>query len=220
MAGDGEAARQVSFNVPVTIEAGGRVILGEPQGVQGALAGVVREHLATIEVQPARHDGAPLTSRMELAGTVLLLPVDPDQFEVQLRNVTVRPVLLDWRPPDYPRERLRAGVDGTVEMAVRIGPDGRIVETRVLSSTHGDFTKAVTTVLKQWRFAPLGDAGGLEVSVPFWFHGNWEPTVLKSFDCPRDPDASHVPGQDGCLGLVETTGARYRRKGARARVVP
>ena len=84
---------------------------------------------------------------MQLVGEVLLVPVTPEEYEIRLQDVAVHPRLVDSRPPDYPREQLRAGNDGAVELQVRIGPDGQVVGSRTVSTTHEDFEQAAKNVL-------------------------------------------------------------------------
>jgi len=59
-------------------------------------------------------------------------------------------------PPPYPAEAMRAGLSGTVELEILVGPDGRALDVRIVrSSGHRVLDQAARrTVLSKWRFVP------------------------------------------------------------------
>jgi serine/threonine-protein kinase len=74
-------------------------------------------------------------------------------------------------PPTYPAEAHAAGTEGTVEVELTIGPDGRVADARVTRSVRG-LDEAAVAATRQWEFAPPrrnGEAVSLiyPVSVPF-----------------------------------------------------
>lgn len=55
--------------------------------------------------------------------------------------------------PKYPRRELEEGIPGTVTLTVRVGPDGRLAEHKIIDGPRS-FRKAVERVVKSWRFRP------------------------------------------------------------------
>jgi periplasmic protein TonB len=55
--------------------------------------------------------------------------------------------------PKYPAVALRAGICGAVVIAVKIGLDGKVLDSKIIKSDPVSvFDKAVTDVISQWRF--------------------------------------------------------------------
>lgn len=55
--------------------------------------------------------------------------------------------------PDYPRAQRAAGVEGEVEVAFTVAPDGRVLDPRVVRATpRGAFEAATLRAVRQWRF--------------------------------------------------------------------
>jgi hypothetical protein len=93
----------------------------------------------------------PVESELRLSGIALLNQVDGPQYALTLKNVAVVPVaatILKATPPRYPPEMVRQDREGSVEMALTIGSDGRIKETRSITSTDPAFEAAVKESLK------------------------------------------------------------------------
>ncbi|QYF94908.1 TonB family protein [Massilia sp. PAMC28688] len=62
--------------------------------------------------------------------------------------------------PDYPARAAREGVTGTVELALLIGPDGRVTDSRVQrSSGSRDLDRAAQSALSLCQFKPAMQAG-------------------------------------------------------------
>ena len=68
--------------------------------------------------------------------------------------------LVVYREPlAYPVPARRRGIEGTASIAVEVGPDGRVVRTRVLQSSGNRLLdRAAQRNLKQWRFDPVAVA--------------------------------------------------------------
>jgi len=74
--------------------------------------------------------------------------------------VEVPPTLRDNRPPDYPLEALRRGLEGTVLLRVHVAADGRVAKVEILdSSGHLILDAAAVRAVKSWRFAPATRGG-------------------------------------------------------------
>ncbi len=61
-----------------------------------------------------------------------------------------------WNPrPAYPDSARKAGWEGLVAIEMEVGPDGRVVQARILSSSgHEILDRAALAALSRWRFAP------------------------------------------------------------------
>jgi protein TonB len=78
------------------------------------------------------------------------------------REVTPPLKLHDVRP-DYPELARRARVEGRVELACTIAPDGRVVEARAVSGP-ALLREAALAAVRQWRYRPTL-VGGAPVAV-------------------------------------------------------
>lgn len=68
--------------------------------------------------------------------------------------------MLDATPPRYPTESRRKREEGTVRLSVIVGPDGRVADVGVASSSGSDrLDKAALAAVKRWRWSPLKRAG-------------------------------------------------------------
>jgi len=65
------------------------------------------------------------------------------------------PVAISQPPPSYPRDALRRGIGGTVQVQVTVAPDGS-VERMDLASSSGDrsLDRAAMEAVRRWRFKP------------------------------------------------------------------
>jgi len=202
LAGYAPEAQRGTFNAPVTVKADGSIQIGEIDGAEGPVVAVIRRKLSALHYLPAQRDGVAVTTAGRLSGAVTLTPVD-GQYEVSIANVSLAPWLVTGAPPDFPPDRCRAGTSGTVELMLRVGPDGRVIDTRTVSATHADFERAARSVLKQWRFKTLSEGQDwTEIAVPFLFFASKQGIEMSPFQCAADGRA-RVEGEPGCLGRIE-----------------
>jgi protein TonB len=70
--------------------------------------------------------------------------------------------------PDYPRESLRQGQEGTVTVRMTVGEDGRVLAAEDSSPSPWPLLNnaAVRVVKSRWRFAP-GPVRAYEVAIRF-----------------------------------------------------
>lgn len=201
---------QRPFSAPVTVSATGKATIGELSGVQGQLAEAVRSQLAVLQYVPARRDGVAVDRTTHVTGSAVLAPLADGTFDMRLHGVTLAPKLATVTPPRYPPGRVRSGDDGSVEVAVLVGADGRIKGTRTVASSGGDFEKALRQAMRQWRFEPNPGAEDVEVTIPVWFHVG-DNAGPPQFQCELDPRRAHVAGQSGCVDRLEITGSPVGR---------
>lgn len=77
------------------------------------------------------------------------------QLHVSPPQVTTALAYRTYVPPEYPREAWRRGLEGWVEVELTIGPDGRVVDARVVASQpRGIFERAALRAVMQWVFDP------------------------------------------------------------------
>jgi len=199
---------QGSFTSQVTVHPDGHAEMGAVEGVTGALQAAVRTQLQSMRFVPAKVGGVVMASNVQLEGTVRLTPSGSDDYLVTLANVRLMPAGLRLKtltPPLYPPEMFRHDRDGFVELALRIGTDGRIKEATTVQRSDPAFETAVRSRMKPWRFEPL--ASEAVVSLPIWFYleRNKQPATLPAFKCSVPVEQAHVEGQSGCLDRIEVT---------------
>lgn len=70
------------------------------------------------------------------------------------------PVAISQPAPRYPREALRIGAQGMVQVVVDVGPDGVPTSTSIASgSGNRDLDRAALDAVRRWRFRPASANG-------------------------------------------------------------
>ena len=82
--------------------------------------------------QPTHHEDTPLCAQS---------PDDPVHYPDNM----VR--------PKYPKDALRNGIEGKVELRAVIGPDGKTEDSTVLSG-DSEFSQSAMAAIRKWRFHP------------------------------------------------------------------
>ncbi|HEU4813630.1 MAG TPA: TonB family protein [Xanthomonadaceae bacterium] len=213
-----EAPRRVPFTSVVTVMGDGRTNVQVPAGVHGRLAEVVSAHLAGLPYNRAMRDGVPVSSTIMVDGDVVLIPAG-DEFEIAFSDLRSQPLLLSWRPPDFPREALQAAEGGLVRATLAVDAEGNVAGVQVGSATDDAFERAVRAAVEAWRFQPPVAGEPFVVGADFWFHGNFDGPAAPADECTVAPQGAHLPGENGCLRPSETTGERHERGTARTPVV-
>lgn len=78
-----------------------------------------------------------------------------------VRAAPVRPTAADLRPlstpaPQFPRDALRAGQSGEVQVEFTVGTDGSVTSARVVNAEpRRVFDRAALDAVQRWRFQPL-----------------------------------------------------------------
>ena len=68
-------------------------------------------------------------------------------------NVRQTPKVIRDVKPSYPPDAMRAGIEGSVEIEVTIGNDGKVTSSRVIQSSDPVFDQAALTAANQWLFS-------------------------------------------------------------------
>ena len=84
-----------------------------------------------------------------------------DVFEAAQLDAMPRPV--KRIPPTYPAALRDFGITGRARVGFVIDAEGKVVEAKVLSSTHDAFAQPALDALAQWQFAP-GQKNGAAVN--------------------------------------------------------
>jgi protein TonB len=127
------------------------------------------EHIETVNdpivdvTRPAQGpiliDIGPATGTLEGTGTDPV-KVDPAPPPPMLIGAKIDPRYADALQPAYPASERRAGREGTVEVRVLIGLDGRVREVQRVSATSDAFFEATRRqALGHWRFEPATRGG-------------------------------------------------------------
>lgn len=100
----------------------------------------------------ARAKSSPVSSKVPAPGEV---------FEAAQLDAMPRPV--KQMPPTYPAALRDFGITGRARVSFVIDATGRVVDAKVLSSTHDAFEKPALDALAEWQFAP-GQKNGAAVN--------------------------------------------------------
>jgi TonB family protein len=208
-----EEIKQAMFSARVTVAADGHATVGELAGPTGALAQVVAAKLAETKFVPAMRDGVPIAADAQVHGRAVLTPMNADEYEVALRDVTTNPAFKRALPPDYPVDRSMVGASGSVELLLRVDAYGQVSDAVVVSSSHPSFEKAVRKVARTWTFEP--PLGETSVVVPVIFREVTFPKGRRTedpvFQCALDRARPNVAGATGCTDAIKSVGMRIRR---------
>lgn len=195
-----------AFSTAVTVAPDGSVQVGGIEGFQGRLSEIVHGALGKVQFIPATRGGVPVSSTVLLDGEAVLVPVG-DDFEIAIEGLETQPRLLKWRPADYTRSMLEDRVSGAVALRLQVGADGRVLDSVVVQGEHETMIEAARLAVADWRFQPPVDGQDFEVGAGFWFHGSWEDPAIPDLPCSVPAQGAHLPGEDGCLRISETTGS-------------
>ena len=84
------------------------------------------------------------------------------------------------RDPVYPAVAVRERIEGFVELSYSVGPDGRVIDLRVVrAEPRGVFEQAAIQAVASWRYAPMIVDGravrvdGVSSRVEFRFGEAW-----------------------------------------------
>lgn len=124
-----------------------------------------RRPSAQIIEQPRRAPVAPASTVPSRTAPATPAPV---------RSAASSPPVPTSQPaPHYPRTALRAGIEGTVQVQVDIGPDGVPTSVALASgSGHRELDRAAMDAVRRWRFRPAmanGQPTAGRITVPIQF---------------------------------------------------
>jgi protein TonB len=112
---------------------------------------------ATINVKPAQRG----------RGAIAVTPVRRQMPEV-VKEVK----------PSYTAQAMRAGIQGTVEMKVTIGVDGKVSDAHVIRSLPM-LDEAALTAVRKWEFKPLPQPVAVNIEMTFTTRGKRQPLQAR-----------------------------------------
>ena len=164
-----------------------------PPGVEAFVQDAVRRW----KFEAARdEEGRPIAVRAPMSLRVVARQADDGGHVVSIRNASftrydpddlTRVAYRDAVPPRYPDRAVRAGIEGDVYIAVKIGRDGRVEDVatrqanlhaygkeRTMEQWRGVLAAAATKAIRQWTFrvpveGPYADEPYWLVTVPIAF---------------------------------------------------
>jgi protein TonB len=87
----------------------------------------------------------------------------PAPAETAPSSTPAIPLAGECPPPEYPRESIRRGEEGTVWLRVRVGPDGAVLDLAVATPSGSErLDGAARAAVARWRFVPA-TVGGIRV---------------------------------------------------------
>lgn len=104
--------------------------------------------------EAANSDNEPdVTTTIELDSVLI------EQVEVSPEVVTIPPVLIRSRTPNYPRQALMRNLSDDVMVSFTVNTEGRIENISFRADTHHSFRSSVSRALSKWRFEPATENG-------------------------------------------------------------
>jgi protein TonB len=125
---------------------------------------IEKPHLQPVraQVQPAQHQQEQPVISQDSTPVSIAADTHPDDTTGPIKpDIAPQPVEASLNPiaapaPTYPRDALRDGITGKVELELLVGVDGSVLEVRVVhSSGNRQLDNAAREqVLRNWRFQP------------------------------------------------------------------
>jgi TonB family protein len=123
--------------------------------------------------------------------------------------------------PVYPPLAKQARIQGTVVLKVKIGTDGSVLDTQVVSG-HPLLVPAAMDAVKQWVFQPVikdGQAVEVLTDVTINFQLPAEPAAVESSSQPEQtPQRIRVGGNVQAMNLIEKVRPVYPPLAKQARI--
>ncbi|MFZ5468138.1 MAG: TonB-dependent receptor domain-containing protein [Myxococcota bacterium] len=95
--------------------------------------------------------------------------------------LTKPPALLKQVAAVFPLDALDAGVGGVVEMEIDIGPDGKVMDARVVKSAGASFDQAALEAVKQFEFSPAEvDGAPAPVRIHYAYEFFFQPQAVET----------------------------------------
>lgn len=93
------------------------------------------------------------------AGPAVLTPIEPPA-------AVPAPRLARMVRPDYPKDALRSGAEGWVNVSMSVTPAGEVLDPRVVASSNGtQFDRAALSAVTKWKYEPFAAADPQRVTV-------------------------------------------------------
>ncbi|MFL5357657.1 TonB-dependent receptor domain-containing protein [Archangium sp.] len=101
--------------------------------------------------------------------------------------LTKPPALLKQVEASFPPEAQAQGLAGTVVMEVDIGPDGRVMDARVVQPAGHGFDEAALEAVRQFEFSPAEvDGQPAPVRIQYAYEFLYRPQVVEAPPAPKE----------------------------------
>src|SRR5690606_5432113 len=146
------------FSTRVVISVGGQpTMIGPFTGLDEAVATAVRVQLERQEFVAATRDGAAVDSDAFVEGRIVLVPAGTEDYDVQLRDVRLKPARAVSTPkPRYPSREFQRKAAGHVELELLVDADGNVAGATTISAATPGFEKAAREAALAWTFQTTG----------------------------------------------------------------
>lgn len=164
--------------------------IDQPEKVEKSVLDFVDTSVRQWKFEPIRVDGKPVSVRNRMSVRLVAKDLGNGNYNVRVSSVDFQPLKTEedtevtsrensMMPPKYPMYAMRAGVQGTVYLAVRIGKDGKVMEVapeqvnlKIVASA-GDMrhwrsvlADSAAKAAKSWTFTP--PSKGEQAGLPSW----------------------------------------------------
>lgn len=118
------------------------------------------------------------------------------------------------QPPKYPADLVEQEVEGRVVLEVTIGPDGKVLNARVLRSDHDSFSRSAVEAVLGWTYAaPKVDGNPVclvaSVNVDFKLRPAEGESTLQ--DCEAIVSEQELAQRGGSQSLISAVNPQYPR---------
>lgn len=187
------ARRQIEASMLVTgwidVEPDGSVSghrIDDPDALPGHVVGLVEGAVPGWRFEPVLVDGEAVAAKARMYLRVVARKLGDDQYILRIGSASFGedrpgeyPSSSKLRAPDYPRDALTRGVEGTVYLVIRVGREGDVEEVvaeqvnlraiagkRSMEMLRDSLAKAALHAARWWKFEP--PTRGEAVDEPYW----------------------------------------------------
>ncbi|WP_130617436.1 TonB family protein [Dyella amyloliquefaciens] len=169
------------------------------------LAPLAKSTMSHWGFEPATEDGKPVAGRTFLHG-VFEFQEEGSSYKARLAFIGNGPEIYKPVAPKYPKNMMSDYVQATLNMIVRVQPDGSITDIHLESAQStgkrrvAGFVQAAMVAMKSWRAEPEtvdGHPTSTWVRVPISFNlrdpvsgRRYAPELERSLDSPEEPPES------------------------------
>jgi len=124
-----------------------------------------REQLSMSQITPVAIDSAVPTLGESGSAPAIDEPAETAAKPASLPTSAPAPVAQTFEPrlvtmvrPEYPQEAIMRGIEGWVEVSLRVNAAGDVVKPRIEDSSRGRvFNRAALAAVQQWKYEPRAD---------------------------------------------------------------
>ncbi|MEJ5208257.1 energy transducer TonB [Denitratimonas sp. CY0512] len=184
-----EASMRVSGEIHIATDGSVESLeLNHEEELERSLAGFIRQTIMAWRFEPIMQQGVAVPAKAPVSLRLTAVSNDEGEFRAFIRSASFEvydpqdATQVRWeknRAPTYPNQALRAGVQGDVHLALKIGPDGGVEDAAVrqvnllsaasdnrMKRWRGLLSDASLKAVRDWRFLPPTE--GESAAEPYW----------------------------------------------------